>query len=102
MRSLVGSFMRAYLPGAGSMWRLAARISVPTLVISGERDRIIDNRTAPALARLIPDSRLLPLDGVGHVAQMEEPRLVARAVVSLLGEMRSGVSAGRGPSPVAG
>jgi pimeloyl-ACP methyl ester carboxylesterase len=35
---------------------------------------------------VIPDSRLLMLDGVGHVAHMEVPRLVARAVVALLDE----------------
>ncbi|GFJ79071.1 hypothetical protein Phou_032510 [Phytohabitans houttuyneae] len=43
---------------------------------------------APQVARAIPDSRLLILDKVGHVAQMEVPRLVARAVVALLDEVR--------------
>src|SRR3954452_4143830 len=35
LRGLVGSFLRAYLPGAGSQWRLAARVPAPTLVIGG-------------------------------------------------------------------
>jgi pimeloyl-ACP methyl ester carboxylesterase len=44
------------------------------------------------VARAIPDSRLLILPGVGHVAQMEVPRLVARAIVGMLDEK---------PAPVA-
>jgi pimeloyl-ACP methyl ester carboxylesterase len=84
LRGLVGSFLRAYLPGANSQWRLAARITVPTLVVGGLNDRLIDNRVPAQVARVIPDSRLLMLPGVGHVAQMEVPRLVARAIVGML------------------
>src|SRR5437764_225590 len=71
LRGLVGSFLRAYLPGAGSLWRVARRIQAPTLVIGGALDRLVDVRVAPQVARAVPDSRLLVLDGVGHVAQME-------------------------------
>ena len=87
MRGLVASFLRAYLPGDGSLWRAAAQVRAPTLVIGGSQDRLVDPRVAPQAARVIPDSRLLLLDGVGHVAQLEVPRLVARAVVSLLDEV---------------
>ncbi|MDG4806332.1 alpha/beta hydrolase [Micromonospora sp. WMMD1120] len=85
-RGLVSSFLRAYLPGSGSLWRLAAAVRAPTLVVGGRQDRLVDVRVAPQTARVIPDSRLLMLDGVGHVAQLEVPRLVARAVVGLLAE----------------
>jgi pimeloyl-ACP methyl ester carboxylesterase len=93
LRSLVGSFVRAYLPGSGSLWRLAARITAPTLVIGGELDRLVDTRVAAQAARVIPDSRLLMLSGVGHVAQMEVPELVARSVIGLLDEVRAGRAA---------
>lgn len=83
-RGLVASFLRAYLPGSGSLWRLAGSVRAPTLVIGGRQDRLVDIRVAPQTARVIPDSRLLMLDGVGHVAQLEVPRTVARAVVGLL------------------
>jgi pimeloyl-ACP methyl ester carboxylesterase len=86
LRGLVISFLRAYLPGSGSLWRLARRIEAPTLVIGGDQDQLIDVRVAPQVARLIQDSRLLMLDGVGHVAQIEVPRMVARAVAGLLDE----------------
>jgi len=90
LRALVGSFLRAYLPGSGSLWRLAHRISAPTLVIGGGLDRLVDVRVAPQVARTIPDSRLLVLDGVGHVAQMEVPDLVARSVVAMITEVHAG------------
>jgi pimeloyl-ACP methyl ester carboxylesterase len=85
-RGLVSSFLRSYLPGSGSLWRLAATVRAPTLVVGGRKDRLVDVRVAPQAARVIPDSRLLMLDGVGHVAQLEVPRTVARAVVGLLAE----------------
>ena len=85
-RGLVSSFLRSYLPGPGSMWRIAASIQAPTLVVGGMKDRLVDVRVAPQTARVIPDSRLLMLRDVGHVAQMEVPRTVARAVVGLLAE----------------
>jgi pimeloyl-ACP methyl ester carboxylesterase len=88
LRGLVSNFLRAYLPGSNSQWRLAASIGVPTLVIGGLRDTIIDPRVPAQVARVIPDSRLLILPGVGHVAQMEVPRLVARAVVGLLASIK--------------
>jgi pimeloyl-ACP methyl ester carboxylesterase len=87
LRGLVASFLVSYVPARSSMWRLAARVSAPTLVITGRQDRLVDVRVAPTVARVIPDSRLLVLDRVGHVAQMERPRLVARAVLGMLDEV---------------
>jgi pimeloyl-ACP methyl ester carboxylesterase len=93
LRGLVGSFLRAYLPGAGSMWRMASRITAPTLVIGGRQDQLVDIRVAAQVAAVVPDSRLLMLDGVGHVAQMEVPRLVARAAAAMLDEVAAGGAA---------
>jgi pimeloyl-ACP methyl ester carboxylesterase len=88
LRGLVGSFVRAYLPGPNSQWRLTARIQAPTLVIGGLSDRLIDPRVPAQVVRLLPDGRLLLLPGVGHVAQMEVPRIVARAIVGMLEDVR--------------
>lgn len=87
LRGLVSSFLRAYLPGDNSLWRIAARIQVPTLVVGGTHDKLVDVRVPAQVARIIPDSRLITLDGVGHVAQMEVPRVVARAILALLDEV---------------
>ncbi|GLW33399.1 alpha/beta hydrolase [Actinoplanes regularis] len=89
LRGLVGSFLRAYLPGVNSQWRLAERVTAPTLVIGGLTDKMVDPRVPAQVARAIPDSRLLILPGVGHVAQMEVPRLVGRAIVGMLEDLRS-------------
>jgi pimeloyl-ACP methyl ester carboxylesterase len=91
LRGLVSSFLRAYLPGPNSQWRLAARVQAPTLVVGGLSDKLVDPRVPMQVARAIPDSRLLMLPGVGHVAQMEVPRLVARAIVGLLDDIGSPV-----------
>jgi pimeloyl-ACP methyl ester carboxylesterase len=87
LRGLVSSFLRAYLPGMNSQWKIAARIQAPTLVIGGLSDRLVDPRVPAQVAKVIPDSRLLILPGVGHVAQMEVPRVVAQAIVGMLNEV---------------
>jgi pimeloyl-ACP methyl ester carboxylesterase len=92
LRGLVGTFVRSYLPGSGSLWRLAGRITTPTLVIGGALDRLVDPRVNGQVAALIPDARLLMLPDVGHVAQMEVPELTARAVLALLDEVGPAVS----------
>jgi pimeloyl-ACP methyl ester carboxylesterase len=92
MRGLVSSFVRAYLPGPNSQWRIAARIQAPTLVIGGLSDRLVDPRVPAQVAKVIPDSRLLILPGVGHVPQMEVPRVVAQAIVGMLDEAGSPVA----------
>jgi pimeloyl-ACP methyl ester carboxylesterase len=92
LRGLVSSFLRAYLPGINSQWKIAARIQAPTLVIGGLSDKLVDPRVPAQVAKVIPDSRLLILPGVGHVAQMEVPRVVAQAIVGMLDEVGSPVA----------
>jgi pimeloyl-ACP methyl ester carboxylesterase len=87
LRGLVSSFLLSFVPGPNSMWRMAKRITAPTLVITGRQDKLVDVRVAPAVAKLITDSRLLVLDQVGHVAQMERPDMVARAALAMLDEV---------------
>jgi pimeloyl-ACP methyl ester carboxylesterase len=82
-RGLVTAYLQ---PGDRSLWRLAARVAAPTLIVWGRDDRLVPVRYAPRTARTIPDSRLVLLDGVGHTAQMEAPEPVARAVLRLLRE----------------
>jgi pimeloyl-ACP methyl ester carboxylesterase len=81
LRGLVASYLA---PPSRSVWRLAGRIEAPTLVIWGDRDRLVDVALAPRTASAIPDCRLLVLPGIGHAAQLEDPLTVARAVLGLL------------------
>jgi pimeloyl-ACP methyl ester carboxylesterase len=77
---LVGTW---FARGAGSLWATAARVATPTLVVWGERDRLISVRKARRTVATIPRARLLRLPDVGHVAQMETPALVARAILGM-------------------
>ncbi|HVH23683.1 MAG TPA: alpha/beta fold hydrolase [Pseudonocardia sp.] len=72
------------------LWALAARVQAPTLVIWGDRDRLVAPRLARPTARVLR-ARLLMLPGVGHVAQIEAPEPVARGVAG----MWDAVAAGR-------
>jgi pimeloyl-ACP methyl ester carboxylesterase len=76
-RSALGMFRSWLGPG---LWRAAARVPVPTLVIWGDRDRLVNPRLAERTTRTLPDARLLMLPGVGHIAQIEVPDRVAAAV----------------------
>jgi pimeloyl-ACP methyl ester carboxylesterase len=69
--------------GQRSLWRLAPRVKAPSLVVWGADDRLISVRRAPRTARLLPRGRLLVLPRTGHVAQMERPVSVARAVLGM-------------------
>ena len=84
--SLLGSLralMSSYLVrGAGSFRSLTSRIAVPTLVIWGTRDRLVDPRLAGRTAASFPDATLLMIPGVGHTAMMEDPLLTARAIIA--------------------
>jgi pimeloyl-ACP methyl ester carboxylesterase len=46
-------------------------VRVPSLVVVGDVDRVTPPATARALARAMPDARLVVLKGAGHVAMME-------------------------------
>lgn len=78
------SLIRAQLrPGRWSFEAASRSIRVPVLVVWGTRDRLVDARLARRTARGFADARLLMLPRTGHVAQMERPRAVARAMLGL-------------------
>lgn len=95
--SLVGSLrgvVRAYLDRSPrALWSQAASVSAPTLLVYGLRDRVVSSTTAQRAAATFPDSRLLHLDDVGHVAQMEVPEVVAAAVADFLDDVAQRLSA---------
>ncbi|HEY0637272.1 MAG TPA: alpha/beta hydrolase [Pseudonocardiaceae bacterium] len=83
-RSTVG-LVRSWLARRPrSLWTVARRIEAPTLVVWGTQDRLVSVRKAPRTAELIRRGRLLVLPRTGHVAQMERPESVARAVLGML------------------
>jgi pimeloyl-ACP methyl ester carboxylesterase len=64
------------LAGAGATHDAMARlgtIRVPTLVVHGTADNVVDVRNAPLLADAIPGARLELFDGGGHLLPWERP-----------------------------
>ncbi len=79
--------LRAFLdPSANGLWRQASSLHCPTLVFYGGHDRLVDPRRARRAAATIPGAKVVMLPQVGHVAQMEDPKLVARFVRTFLDE----------------
>ena len=70
-------------PAAGLPRDLGA-IGQPTLIVHGRQDRIIAVDTARKVAAAVPHSRLRVLDGIGHVPQLEAPRVVASLLATHL------------------
>ncbi|GAA4608042.1 alpha/beta hydrolase [Actinoallomurus liliacearum] len=77
-RGIVTAYMRR------SLWRYAARVIAPTLVIYGRHDRLVDPRMAARAGRVFKRSRVVVLPDVGHLAQMERPETVAREFRAML------------------
>jgi pimeloyl-ACP methyl ester carboxylesterase len=81
VRALVAETLRV---GPGTAWRDAARVTAPSLVIYGSRDRMVDPRAAGRAAHAFANARIVVLPHTGHVAQMERPALVAAEIGVLL------------------
>lgn len=56
---------------------IASKVNFPVLLISGDEDRVNPvDQNAEVLASLLPSSRLVMLNGVGHLPDMEAPARV--------------------------
>ena len=55
-------------------------IAVPTLVIHGSEDQMLDVSNGEAIARAIPDARMERLEGIGHMFWYEQPERSAELV----------------------
>jgi pimeloyl-ACP methyl ester carboxylesterase len=89
-RSTLGIVRDWVARGPRSLWRALEEITAPSLVVWGERDRVISARKAVRTVRALRRGRLLMLPDTGHVAQMEQPRRVAQATVELWREAEAG------------
>ena len=56
----------------------------PTLVVHGDRDRIVDYRNGEQLAQRLPDARLETFAGHGHLPMLEAPERFNAAVLDFL------------------
>lgn len=61
------------------------RVTMPTLLLWGEQDAMIPFANSADYLRLLPDSRLAALPGVGHLPQEEAPEASLARVREFLG-----------------
>ncbi len=59
---------------------LLASITIPTLIIVGSEDALTPPSEAQAMHRAIAGSRLITLDGAGHLANLESPDAFSAAI----------------------
>jgi len=80
-RGLVAEYLRG---GPGSLWRDAARVTAPALIIHGSHDRLVNPAMAARAARAFRNGRVVVLPRIGHVAMMERPEAVAAEMRAML------------------
>ena len=62
----------------------AQSINIPTLIIWGKQDKLIDVSSAYALHHIITNSQLKIYNGVGHLPMQEVPYILAKDVLKFL------------------
>jgi pimeloyl-ACP methyl ester carboxylesterase len=60
------------------------KIGVPTLILTGDGDRLISNEYSREMAALIPGATLVVIPECGHLSPIEQPAAVAAAVARFL------------------
>jgi triacylglycerol lipase len=54
-----------------------SNLQTPSLIVTGEQDRIIPPASAQTLARVFPKSQVKVMPGVGHIPMAEDPKTTA-------------------------
>jgi 3-oxoadipate enol-lactonase len=72
--------VQSVVPARPDQRALFAEIRTPVLVVAGAEDVTFPPREAIAMADAIPNSSIRVLDGVAHLAGLENPRLVSALV----------------------
>jgi pimeloyl-ACP methyl ester carboxylesterase len=62
----------------GSAEHYVTGLKTPTLIVFGEKDRVIHPDTANILHKLMPNSEVMIMKGLGHLPMIENPRQSAQ------------------------
>jgi pimeloyl-ACP methyl ester carboxylesterase len=65
------------------------RVKVPTLILRGDRDLLVSDRSLRMLCQGLPHARRVDLPGCGHLAFVTQPERVAEEVSKFLGDGKS-------------
>ncbi len=82
------TFLYGTEPTFASDQSLYAVISVPTLLVWGERDAVTPPARGEELHSLIPGSTLVTIPGSGHIPALEDPQAVSKALLDFLAKKR--------------
>ncbi|HZU77091.1 MAG TPA: alpha/beta hydrolase, partial [Dehalococcoidia bacterium] len=73
------------IPDKGLRLRIH-RIKAPTLLVWGAQDRLIPPVYGEQFRRLLPNARLVTLDGAGHLVPLEQLTRVVEEISGFLGQ----------------
>ncbi|NJN98405.1 MAG: alpha/beta hydrolase [Anaerolineales bacterium] len=91
-RQAQADFARCPLPALFGNFKLVrradlrphlSRLHTPTLIITGEQDRVVPCRQSKQLARLAPQAELILIPHCGHLPFDEQPELFTAAVANM-------------------
>ncbi len=83
-KALIGTLIA--LAARMDMTESLSKISVPTLIITGDKDKVATIADAEAMNSRIPNSKFVLVHGAGHLSNLENPDEFNSAVVSFLKE----------------
>jgi pimeloyl-ACP methyl ester carboxylesterase len=69
-------------------------VAMPTLIIWGRHDRVIDVSCTEVMAAAIPDNKVVILEDVGHVPMVESPKVSASHHIDLIARATSRAGGG--------
>jgi 3-oxoadipate enol-lactonase len=72
--------VRSVVPARPDQRSLFAKISTPVLVVAGAEDATFPVPETIEMAKAIPDAKVTVLDGVAHLAGLEDPPLVNKVI----------------------
>jgi 3-oxoadipate enol-lactonase len=73
---------------------LLPAIDVPVLIVAGDQDQIIAPAKAQAMAALIPNATLAPIENAGHMPMLEQPEATTAVMHIFLGALAKGAGHG--------
>jgi len=94
-RALVRSLLAR---GAADPWRLAADVRIPTLLVYGRRDPLVNAASVARAARAFPNARAVVMTDAAHVMQMEHPQRIARLWQALCADAEAAGQDAGGPA----
>ena len=79
-----GSLQHVVLERPEEFWPRLRRVRAPTLILHGDRDKLVPIRFGNRLAEALPTAEYRVLADVGHVPQFEAPQTTREAVLGFL------------------